>query len=185
GARRRGRADVLGRLRSRRRGHHPRAPAAAAARAGEAGSRNRKGLTFAMKYRRRAPRWIRYGLENNRARSTVRNDDGARLGRAVRRREIGARRGQRIPALDGPLRRRLAALARRARGRRGTPLAPAGRTRPAPVLARLARIRRLQPARLHRTRARTTAERLVDRRARAAAHGARPLAAHARTPLTP
>ena len=47
----------------------------------------------------------------------------------------------------------------------------------AALLARLARLRRVQPARLHRPRARAAGDGVAHRRARPAAHGSRALAA--------
>ena len=113
----------------------------------------------------------------------LRDRDGRCLGRSVRRRQVGARDARRIPPLDDPVRDRLAALAPGPRRRGGPRRAPLRRAWAALVRARVARVRRIQPARLHRPRPRATSERLADRRARPAPDRARALAPHPRAPI--
>ena len=117
-----------------------------------------------------------HAYEDDRSRCDLCDDDRPRMGRPVRRREVGARQRQRVPAHDDPLRRSSAALADRARSGGGALCAPARRPRSPSLLARLARVRGLQPARVHRARARAAAERLSDCRARAVTDGSRSLA---------
>ena len=96
-----------------------------------------------------------------------------RLGRPVRGREVRTRSRRCVLADVGALRTGRPCPARAARHRRGGRGALPARPHAWARDARDARIRRLQPARVHRSRARATAERVPDRRAGAAADGAR------------
>jgi hypothetical protein len=126
-----------------------------------------------------------YEAASGTCRRTVRDDHCGCLGRPVRGRQVRAEHGQRVPADDRPLRDRRRALDRRPLVRRGPPRASHRRALPAPLLARLTRLRGVQPARVHGPCARASGERVADRGALAVDHGDRPLAPHARASRQP
>ncbi len=108
------------------------------------------------------------------------DDHRSRMGRPVRRRRVRAAPDRLVPLDDDSLRRRGRAAARGARLAGGASGLPARGPRPAALRPRHARLRRLQPSRVHGARACAPAERVAHRRARPARHRARALAADAR-----
>src|SRR5256714_5891449 len=116
-----------------------------------AGLRFTPGIVATAKYRSRGVRWNLYAGEVDARRCDICHDHRGHVGRPVRGRQVGARPRQRLPALDHPVRGRGRPLADRPRGRGRPGSAPPRCPRPAAVLARIARVPRLQPPLVHRT----------------------------------